>query len=112
MLKPRFTMIEQYEIIFIVSQKDGNGEWNSLSKSQLQWWDTKVEAVKWFDAQEQWFRDSNAVFEVAVKISHVAKVHDPYRGILANKAPEGMPPSGMWEEHGSWIFRDADESRP
>jgi hypothetical protein len=73
--------MNEREIIYLISQKDREGEWNKLVKSQEQWWYSPEEALKFFNKQEKWFQDCNAIFEVEIDINNVQKIHDPYRNL-------------------------------
>lgn len=64
------------EIIYIISQKDPDGNWNKLVKSQERWFYTKSEALEWLKIQPDWLQVFLAVFEVEITIDNVNKVFD------------------------------------
>lgn len=77
------------ESLIVVAQKDGDGNWNGLHKAQNTLFDSLKEAADWLDKQPQWFRDSNAVFELLVTVNVVEKKHDPYRSVFFRTTSDG-----------------------
>lgn len=64
------------EEIYIVSQKDRNGDFNKLCKSQERWWYSAKEAQTWLDSQPDYLRVSNAVFKLIINLDSAIKVAD------------------------------------
>jgi hypothetical protein len=66
-------MLEEF---YLVSQKDRNGEWNKLCKSQELWWYDEKDAVEWLKKQPDWFQVCNAVFKITTEFEKIEKVFD------------------------------------
>jgi len=72
-------MSEEY--VYIISQKDSDGNFNKIVKSQERWWLTYKEAEDWFNTQEDWFKPFNAIFEVKMTFTNIKKIKDGKEGL-------------------------------
>lgn len=66
----------EQEIIYLVSQKDRDGNWNKLVKSQEHFWFDQKEAIDYIKNQPEWHQPCLAVFAVEITINSATKIFD------------------------------------